>query len=116
MYIPGTHLIATLSTNANSKLRIYDDLKTRLDKLIAEFDLHNLGEVYHNFSPEGFTAVICLSESHISLHTWPEHGKINLDIYLSNFKKVNDQTVYKLFHNLVEYFEADIVEQHELKR
>lgn len=31
-----------------------------------------LGKQGHTFSSEGVTAVLVLSESHISVHTWPE--------------------------------------------
>ncbi len=34
----------------------------------------------HQFEPEGVTALALLSESHISIHTWPEHGYAVVDI------------------------------------
>lgn len=37
----------------------------------------------HDFGDrEGFTAVAVLAESHISLHTWPEHRYLALDIFM----------------------------------
>jgi len=33
------------------------------------------------FDPQGVTVVCLLSESHISIHTWPEEGKCHADIY-----------------------------------
>lgn len=35
----------------------------------------------YKFSPQGITAVLLLSESHIAIHTWPEIGYIALDIF-----------------------------------
>jgi S-adenosylmethionine decarboxylase len=35
----------------------------------------------HKFDPQGVTAICLLSESHISIHTWPEEGKAALDVY-----------------------------------
>lgn len=35
----------------------------------------------HKFTPQGLTIVIALSESHFSLHSWPEEGCIALDVY-----------------------------------
>ncbi len=32
-----------------------------------------LGRLSHAFKPQGVTAVLLLSESHVALHTWPEH-------------------------------------------
>ena len=33
------------------------------------------------FEPQGVTVVCLLSESHISIHTWPEEGKAAVDVY-----------------------------------
>jgi len=35
----------------------------------------------HKFTPHGATAIVMLSESHVSIHTWPEFGYAALDIY-----------------------------------
>ncbi len=105
-YQPGTHIIATLHAGNTGKMVSYENCKKAIDALIGDFGLHKLGEVYHDFTPEGFTAVVCLSESHLSIHTWPEHNKVNLDIYLSNFRRSNDETVVKIYEALVNYFEA----------
>jgi S-adenosylmethionine decarboxylase len=40
-----------------------------------------LKTVSHKFDPQGITAICLLSESHISIHTWPEEGKASLDVY-----------------------------------
>lgn len=40
-----------------------------------------LKTVSHKFSPQGVTALCLLSESHISIHTYPELGKCFADIY-----------------------------------
>ena len=37
-------------------------------------------ESYHKFEPQGVTAMLLLSESHISIHTWPEKKSACLDI------------------------------------
>jgi S-adenosylmethionine decarboxylase len=40
-----------------------------------------LKTVSHKFSPQGVTSICLLSESHISIHTWPEEGKAACDVY-----------------------------------
>ena len=40
-----------------------------------------LGESFHQFSPQGVSGVIIIAESHLSIHTWPEHGYAAADIF-----------------------------------
>ena len=115
-YTPGTHLIATLTTEHEELLHQYGDFALLVNDLIAKHDLQKLGEVYHNFSPCGYTAVVCLSESHLSIHTWPEHKRVNIDIYLSNYQRSNDGTVSHIYEAIKHHFKAAIEQEHFLKR
>ncbi len=36
----------------------------------------------HQFSPYGVTATATLAESHMAVHTWPEHGYFGADLFL----------------------------------
>ena len=38
-------------------------------------------EIFHNFSPHGVSGVIVIAESHVAIHTWPEHGFAAVDIF-----------------------------------
>ncbi|MDD5730355.1 MAG: adenosylmethionine decarboxylase [Candidatus Omnitrophica bacterium] len=35
----------------------------------------------HKFPVQGITGVILLAESHIAIHTWPEHDYLAIDIF-----------------------------------
>jgi len=115
-YHPGTHIIATLHTPHSDKIERYETFQQMTNQLIAEHNLQKLGEVYHNFKPAGFTGVVCLSESHLSVHTWPEYGKVNIDIYLSNHLRTNDDTVSHLYNAIKAYLEATVENEQLLKR
>ena len=115
-YNPGTHLIATLHTQDVGLLKEHHSFRSLADAFIRDHDLQKLGEVYHDFSPAGFTAVICLSESHISIHTWPEHGRVNIDIYLSNYLRDNDGTVTSIFNRIKDHFLGSVGDIQTIKR
>jgi S-adenosylmethionine decarboxylase proenzyme len=40
-----------------------------------------LERTMHSFSPEGFTAMVLLSESHATIHTYPEHRTCFVDLF-----------------------------------
>lgn len=40
-----------------------------------------VGTLSHGFPGAGLTCVLILKESHAVIHTWPETGTINIDIF-----------------------------------
>ncbi len=114
-YSPGLHVLATFSTS-DLYLKDAGGCKKIFDELIAELDLQKVGEVYHSFTNGGFTAVVCLTESHVSIHTWPEHNIATFDVYLSNFQNNNTEKVNHFFKKTVLLLEATIISQQEIIR
>ena len=54
-----------------------------LHKCIDQCQATLLNMTLHTFPPtNGVTGVACLSESHISVHTWPEHEYAAFDIFM----------------------------------
>lgn len=44
-----------------------------------------VGENFIQFSPQGVTGVLILSESHLSIHTYPEEGFAAVDCYTCGY-------------------------------
>ncbi len=40
-----------------------------------------VNQVFHRFNPHGVSGVVVISESHLTIHTWPEYGYASLDLY-----------------------------------
>lgn len=40
-----------------------------------------VAELHHHFSPLGVSGVVVVSESHLAIHTWPEHGFAAADYF-----------------------------------
>ncbi|TVQ47496.1 MAG: adenosylmethionine decarboxylase [Gammaproteobacteria bacterium] len=38
-------------------------------------------QTFHEFSPHGVSGVVVIAESHLSIHTWPEHGYAAVDLF-----------------------------------
>lgn len=45
---------------------------------------------FHKFSPHGLSGVVVIAESHLAVHTWPEHNAMCLDLF-SCSDKINAQ-------------------------
>lgn len=77
----GNHVIAELS---HCHPGILSDLEKVQEAMIraAKEACATVREVaFHKFYPHGVSGVVVLSESHISIHTWPEYGYAAIDVY-----------------------------------
>jgi S-adenosylmethionine decarboxylase len=53
-----------------------------LDRIVAAMDLHVVSTAVHVFpGAGGVTAMYLLSESHLTIHTFPETGAATLNVY-----------------------------------
>ena len=40
-----------------------------------------IGASFHRFEPYGVSGVVVISESHLTIHTWPEYGFAAVDVF-----------------------------------
>ncbi len=105
-YSPGLHVLATFGAPAG-RLRDAAGSRQFFAALVARLGLCCVGEAYHEFAENGgFTAVLALTESHLSIHTWPEHGLATFDVFLSNFRQDNHGTVRRVYAETLAFFEG----------
>jgi S-adenosylmethionine decarboxylase len=79
--------------NYNNWLKCLDleqDYKTYYDNLLKEAGFNVLNFMEHTFTPQGYTAIWLLAESHFSIHTFPEHDLHYIELSSCNEKKHND--------------------------
>jgi S-adenosylmethionine decarboxylase len=50
--------------------------------------VHIVKSFFHRFNPHGLSGVIVISESHFTIHTWPEYSYVAIDFF-SCTKDVN---------------------------
>lgn len=77
----GMHLIAELYVTDSSVLNNQERINNALVDSAIAGNMTVINVASHKFSPHGVTSLILLAESHISIHTWPEHGYAAVDIF-----------------------------------
>ncbi len=77
----GRHLLLELR---ECNKAVLDDLKYLENALVSaarEAGATVLDKSFHQFAPQGVSGVVLIAESHLSLHTWPEHAYAAVDIF-----------------------------------
>lgn len=64
------------------RLRSQATLACIFDRVVADLGLQPLGHLWHQFpEPGGVTGLLMLSESHLTVHTFPESGVATVNLY-----------------------------------
>ncbi|OLO27847.1 S-adenosylmethionine decarboxylase proenzyme [Alkalihalophilus pseudofirmus] len=77
----GRHVIAELWGCNVEKLNDMDFI----ERVFVDAALESGAEVrevaFHKFAPHGVSGVVIISESHLTIHSFPEHGYASIDVY-----------------------------------
>lgn len=76
----GRHVIIEL-WGCSDAINNQELVKTAMLDAVRAANATLLNIYVHAFSPQGVTGVAVLSESHLSIHTWPEHGYVAADVF-----------------------------------
>ena len=71
-----------------------------------------ISDTFHHFKPYGISGVVVIAESHISIHTWPEHRYAAVDVFTCG-DSVDPWGVPRYLH---EKLQAENVSSMEIKR
>ncbi len=77
----GHHLFATYSKCNEAALKNLNGLAYAMEQAVKASGATFLRSVKHVFPNGGFTMLILLSESHASIHTYPEYNACFVDIF-----------------------------------
>lgn len=77
----GAHVLADFWGCQFEKLDDAQLLMKSLKQAAESANMTVLGEESFKFDPQGFTGLLLLAESHISIHTYPERGFAAIDVY-----------------------------------
>lgn len=108
----GRHLIADLHGCA-TRLDDAPAIDAVLRAAAAAAGATIIGMHLHHFGPgQGVTGVAILAESHISIHTWPEHAYVAIDIFMCG----RTNTITAAIDVLSDYFQPEYMEEAALER
>lgn len=106
----GTHL--TIDLWGASRLDDLPFIRKTLHRCAMEAGATILHSHLHHFTPNGgVSGVVVLSESHISIHSWPERDFAALDIFMCGYAKPK-----KAIPILKQAFRPDQILLNDLKR
>lgn len=77
----GTQVLVDLhSCNAQS-LSDKSQIESLMTEAAERAGASIVATTFHHFSPLGVSGVVVIAESHIAIHTWPEHAYAAVDIF-----------------------------------
>ena len=86
--VVGKHILIDVKNINGDKLKSIQAIKPFMDRVEEELNLSVVGECSYQFvkdnEPYGVTMVYLLSESHLSIHTFVDEGKITIDLFTCN--------------------------------
>lgn len=79
----GTEWVVEAAGCEPGRLRDTGVLSALFDCLVNDLDLHPVRPaLWHQFpAPGGITGMLLLAESHLTIHTFPEHGTACLNLF-----------------------------------
>lgn len=79
--IVGKHTVIDLINYNTEYMEDVEYVKNILISSAHEIGLHVVDSLFYKFKPIGISGVIILSESHITIHTWPEYKFVAVDAF-----------------------------------
>ena len=77
----GRHVLAELTGCPVSVLNDPVGLEKCFRRCAEEGGATLVSSHFHHFSPQGVSGVVVIAESHVTVHTWPEHGYAAVDVF-----------------------------------
>jgi S-adenosylmethionine decarboxylase len=112
----GLHILLTLETESEALLLDSEGFLTFTKNILAAKDVEIVGITNHIFENQSFTAAVCLKESHLCIHTWPEFKQLTFDVFLCNYLQDNTAKVEKIADEFIQYFKAKTIQKHKIYR
>lgn len=108
----GRHLILELWGCDAERINSIETIERAMTDTIAACGATLLDIRVYPFTPIGVTGVAILSESHMMIHTWPEHGYAAVDVFTCGQNTDPEKAVPVLRH----FFKPEHIQVMEMNR
>ena len=81
MNVLGRHFIVEYYECDKDIINDVHQVETLMLEAAKEAKATIIKSVFHPFFPHGTSGVVVISESHLTIHTWPEHGYAAVDVF-----------------------------------
>ena len=81
MEVLGRHLLLELFSCDEKVLDDLDAIEKFMKEAARVSGATIVESVFHRFQPHGISGVVVVAESHLAIHTWPEHGYAAVDFF-----------------------------------
>jgi S-adenosylmethionine decarboxylase len=89
-----------------------DEVEQAIREAVAVCQVNLIDMKMYRYSPQGVTGFAVLSESHITVHTWPEFGYAAVDVFTCG----PERDLGVVIPVLQKYFQAERVQAMEVSR
>lgn len=111
----GIHIIGDFEDCQGNAKFLGDEkmMQDFIEQIVDESGLTRINSDFQSVGPEfGYTGYVTLLESHVSIHTWPEHNFANLDVFTCNYNSDNVKKTQYIYNKLKELL---VPNEHNLK-
>jgi len=77
----GKHYIVEFYDCCSKTLNSVDKIQEIMLQAAVQSGATIVEKKFHKFSPQGVSGIILISESHLSIHTWPEFNYAAFDLF-----------------------------------
>jgi len=77
----GRHVLAEFYGCPEKVLCDLEEIKQHMVNAALEAGAEVKETIFHQFSPQGVSGVVVISESHLAIHSWPEYGYAAVDVF-----------------------------------
>ena len=108
----GHHLLLELSGCESDLLREVKPVEKAIKEILTQAGATVIQWDFKQFEPHGVSGVVIIAESHLTIHTWPEHNYAAIDVFTCGSKAIPN----KVSQLCSQFFKATHVEEKIIPR